>query len=256
MEGSYFNRRIQTSNPSTISSKSLTQSRYLPGSSAYNFENSSGRQRSRWENGLSSKNDNYDFDKFSKYINDTFQTSGKAKVDNVEFRGLKPKEPIYQSPYKTPYTSSYQVSPNLKSFAKKVPTMTESRFLRSSSANNLYQVPINSDLPPSNYYQLNQYNLAKEPTPTRTSTYRVVKGTPTSELPNGVYQGYSAQRNPDYTSSTGGGLTHFVSAKLHKGTTRYTGGTRQGLVQSMYKEKPSNLLQMKYGNLNGTGMRF
>ena len=257
IERSYYQKRTSKVNPSSISSKSLTQSRYMPGSN-YNFDNSLNRNRSRWGNELKSKNNNYDFNMFSNYINSTFQTPSRNRPSELNTNSsLTNKKPIYQNPYKNDtFNVNYNVKQpsNIKTYSKKVPTMTESRFMRSSSANNLHQIPLTSN---SNYLQSNGYNIPKEQNPTRTSTYRVVMGTPTTELQNGRFQGYSiGQNDMDYTSSTGGGLSHLVTTRMNKGTTKYMGGTREGLVQSMYKEKPSNLLQMKYGNTKGNGMRF
>ena len=133
-----------------------------------------------------------------------------------------------------------------------MPTMTESKYIRSSSANNSKPNYISST---QGYPQTNPYDITQKYSTPGVKTYRIIQGTPKEEFQPTRWEKV-VQKDPVYTASTGGRTQNLEVIRLNKGVTRYEGGNRQGLVQSMYREKPSNLLEMKYGNDMGTGMRF
>ena len=248
-------------NPSTISSKSLNQSRYVPDSSKYYIDNSSRIRKSRWENELKSKDNNYDYNMFSNYINTTFRLPSKNNQETVT--QSKPYFVSKQTTYESPYNAEasrfqYQNEKPVTStpFGNRNPTMVESKYMRSSSANNRNPQHIGQSKINTNYLLTNQYKLPQGFSQPTSSTYRVIKEPQISEFAPKTYKrSIPAQRENNYTSSTGG-LSHQVTAKVLKAKTQYTGGNRKDLVQSMYRERPTNLLEMKYGNATGTGMRY
>jgi hypothetical protein len=229
-------------NPS-LGTKSLSQSRY-GNTSSYLPSTPSRINRSRWGDDLKSKNDKYDFNMFSNYINNTFQVPTRSRNENLS----KPTPNLnsYNKPtFLGSKTYKYQEQP------KYTPTMTESKYIRSSSSNN-NPTRISTT---QNYLNTNQYDISKKYTTPGVKTYRIIHGTPAEDFQPVKWE-REVQKEPVYISSTGGRTLNGGTVRLNKGVTRYEGGNRQGLVQSMYREKPSNLLEMKYGNVTSTGMRF
>ena len=239
-------------NPSTLTSKSLTQSRYLPELSGYK-KDLIRPHRSRWANDLKAKNEDYDFNMFSNYINSTFQVPSRSTQDS--YAQARPSRLSNQNYERMANTDSLrpklQEQPVMASpYFKRRPLMTESKYMRSSSANNVQ--PLHTAAKTSPIYRGIQSNA---PTYTGTKTYRIVKGAPANDVMPSVYQREVPRENA-YLGGGGEGLSHVITARVPKSTVRYAGGTRQDLVQSMYREKPSNLLQMKYGNSIGMANRY
>jgi hypothetical protein len=238
-----------------LTSKSLSQSRYEPSTSTYIPGSILKKNKSRWGDDLKNKNEKYDFNMFSNYINNTFQVPSRAPKEPYTQSRLAGNMNKYDKPtYLGSKTYKYQEQPLTTTNYIRSPIMTESKYIRSSSANNQIPGGISVTTTPT-YLQTNQYNITQTPNPKGSKTYRVIRGTPTTEFLPRTFERV-VQKEPVYISSTGGRLSNLKSARLSKGTTRYEGGNRQGLVQSMYKEKPSNLLEMKYGNVTSTGMRY
>mgnify|MGYP001800237502 CR=1 FL=1 len=225
-------------NPSTISSKSLTQSRYLPeGSGQSPFQNSRIKN-SRWSKNITSAKDNYDFNMFSNYINSTFKTSSRNTPGSTINTNPISKPVTYESNYKPEVKRFQYLEKQVASnpYTGRMPTMVESKYMRSSSSNNHH--PTTNSKINSNYLLTNHYNAPQKPLISGVKAYRVDHGMPSSVFivsANVRFETGNSRAGP--TWGTGGGLQHVITARVKKEKTNYTGGTRDGLVQSKHVYK-------------------
>jgi hypothetical protein len=219
--------------------------------------NNLGPRQSRWNKNITSKNDNYDFNMFSNYINNTFKNSSRTNPTYNDKPSPISKVRAYEYSHKPEISKyTYQVERPVATnpYTGRAPTMVESKYMRSSSTHKLHQNPISYSKVSANHLLTKQYNLPS--TSTGAPVYRIAQENPTTGARIGGTHRFVEKRQ--YTPGTGQGLGHHVTAKVLGERTLYTGGNRGDLVQSMYREKPSSLLQMKYGNTDktGTGMRY